>query len=188
MSRSGWEAAGSVRWRYTSRSGHLHVWGPWHHGQRHVFHPLLPCLPPRAPEDLQGWDHASPGRQGHHGVVGSRVENIAMCNASQRHNSCFCVSFRPSRFCLEYWWLTRRVCLILREDLTKIPYTTMCIKESLRLYPPVPGMSRKTTKPMTFFDGRTLPEGLLFLGGFFVHVDETARCCTLDEFCCTGKR
>ncbi|KAI3361209.1 hypothetical protein L3Q82_013408, partial [Scortum barcoo] len=45
------------------------------------------------------------------------------------------------------------------EDLSKIPYTTMCIKESLRLYPPVPGMSRKLTKPMTFFDGRTLPAG-----------------------------
>uniref|UniRef100_A0A4W6DH24 aromatase n=1 Tax=Lates calcarifer TaxID=8187 RepID=A0A4W6DH24_LATCA len=45
------------------------------------------------------------------------------------------------------------------EDLSKIPYTTMCIKESLRLYPPVPGISRNTTKPMTFFDGRTLPAG-----------------------------
>ncbi|XP_048881825.1 cytochrome P450 4B1 isoform X2 [Brienomyrus brachyistius] len=47
------------------------------------------------------------------------------------------------------------------EDLSKIPYTTMCIKECLRLYPPVPGTSRKLTKPMTFFDGRTLPEGFL---------------------------
>uniref|UniRef100_A0A673WZV6 aromatase n=1 Tax=Salmo trutta TaxID=8032 RepID=A0A673WZV6_SALTR len=47
------------------------------------------------------------------------------------------------------------------EDLSKIPYTTMCIKESLRLYPPVPGMSRKLTKPMTFFDGRTVPKGCL---------------------------
>nr|AUX14920.1 cytochrome p450 CYP4T18 [Kryptolebias marmoratus] len=45
------------------------------------------------------------------------------------------------------------------EDLNKIPYTTMCIKEALRLYPPVPGMSRKLTKPVTFFDGRTLPAG-----------------------------
>ncbi|XP_051263705.1 LOW QUALITY PROTEIN: cytochrome P450 4B1 [Dicentrarchus labrax] len=45
------------------------------------------------------------------------------------------------------------------EDLSKIPYTTMCIKESLRIYPPVPGMSRKITKPITFCDGRTLPEG-----------------------------
>lgn len=35
----------------------------------------------------------------------------------------------------------------------------MCIKESLRLCPPVPGISRKLTKPMTFFDGRTVPEG-----------------------------
>ncbi|XP_037310482.2 cytochrome P450 4B1-like isoform X2 [Pungitius pungitius] len=47
------------------------------------------------------------------------------------------------------------------EDLSKIPYTTMCIKESLRLYPPVPGTSRVTTKPMTFFDGRTLEAGCL---------------------------
>ncbi|KAJ7332758.1 hypothetical protein JRQ81_014938 [Phrynocephalus forsythii] len=47
------------------------------------------------------------------------------------------------------------------DDLGKIPYTTMCIKESIRLYPPVPGVSRQLTKPMTFCDGRTLPEGAL---------------------------
>ncbi|XP_034029939.1 cytochrome P450 4B1-like [Thalassophryne amazonica] len=47
------------------------------------------------------------------------------------------------------------------QDLNKIPYTTMCIKESLRLYPPVPTMARKATKPITFFDGRTVPEGCI---------------------------
>ncbi|XP_054638983.1 cytochrome P450 4B1 [Dunckerocampus dactyliophorus] len=47
------------------------------------------------------------------------------------------------------------------EDLSKMPYTTMCIKESLRLYPPVPGIARKATKPITFFDGKTLAAGSL---------------------------
>uniref|UniRef100_H3AZM3 Cytochrome P450, family 4, subfamily T, polypeptide 8 n=1 Tax=Latimeria chalumnae TaxID=7897 RepID=H3AZM3_LATCH len=44
-------------------------------------------------------------------------------------------------------------------DLGNLVYTTMCIKESLRLYPPVPGVGRMLTKPMRFFDGRSLPEG-----------------------------
>ncbi|XP_062847468.1 cytochrome P450 4A6 [Trichomycterus rosablanca] len=47
------------------------------------------------------------------------------------------------------------------EDLGKIPYTTMCIKESIRMYPPVPGIGRRMTKPVTFFDGRTVPAGCL---------------------------
>ncbi|KAM8930554.1 cytochrome P450 4A7-like [Pelodytes ibericus] len=47
------------------------------------------------------------------------------------------------------------------EDLGKIPYTTMCIKESLRLYPPVPGVARTLRKDVTFFDGRSVPAGTL---------------------------
>ncbi|KAM8930917.1 cytochrome P450 4B1-like isoform 1-T1 [Pelodytes ibericus] len=44
------------------------------------------------------------------------------------------------------------------EDLGKLPYTTMCIKESLRLYPPVPEIARELAKPIMFFDGRSLPK------------------------------
>uniref|UniRef100_A0A4X2LD53 Cytochrome P450 family 4 subfamily B member 1 n=1 Tax=Vombatus ursinus TaxID=29139 RepID=A0A4X2LD53_VOMUR len=45
------------------------------------------------------------------------------------------------------------------EHLSQMPYTTMCIKESLRLYPPVSNISRELSKPLTFPDGRSLPAG-----------------------------
>lgn len=38
-------------------------------------------------------------------------------------------------------------------------YLTMCIKESFRLYPPVPQVYRQLSKPVNFVDGRSLPAG-----------------------------
>ncbi|XP_033722978.1 taurochenodeoxycholic 6 alpha-hydroxylase-like isoform X1 [Tursiops truncatus] len=46
------------------------------------------------------------------------------------------------------------------DHLDKMPYTTMCIKEALRLYPPVPFIGRYLSKPITFPDGRALPAGV----------------------------
>ncbi|XP_061859452.1 cytochrome P450 4A5 [Colius striatus] len=56
------------------------------------------------------------------------------------------------------------------EDLGKMTYSTMCIKESMRLFPPVPSVSRYTSKPVTFADGRSLPEGChISLSIFGIH-------------------
>nr|XP_025848050.1 cytochrome P450 4A11-like [Vulpes vulpes] len=53
------------------------------------------------------------------------------------------------------------------EHLDQMPYTTMCIKEALRLYPPVPGVGRELSKPITFPDGRSLPKGFLVSLSFY---------------------
>ncbi|XP_077997204.1 leukotriene-B4 omega-hydroxylase 3-like [Glandiceps talaboti] len=45
------------------------------------------------------------------------------------------------------------------NDLHNMPYTTMCIKESLRIHPPVPKTSRLITKSRTFPDGRVVHPG-----------------------------
>ncbi|XP_010608553.1 cytochrome P450 4B1 [Fukomys damarensis] len=47
------------------------------------------------------------------------------------------------------------------DDLGKMTYLTMCIKESFRLYPPVPQVYRQLSKPVDFVDGRSLPAGSL---------------------------
>lgn len=46
-----------------------------------------------------------------------------------------------------------------REDLSHLPFTTMCIKESLRLHPPVTAVSRCCTKDIALRDGRIIPKG-----------------------------
>uniref|UniRef100_A0A8C7AEI6 Cytochrome P450 4A11 n=1 Tax=Neovison vison TaxID=452646 RepID=A0A8C7AEI6_NEOVI len=53
------------------------------------------------------------------------------------------------------------------DHLDQMPYTTMCIKEALRLYPPVPGVDRELSKPITFPDGRSLPKGFLVTLSFY---------------------
>ncbi|XP_040983318.1 cytochrome P450 4F22 isoform X2 [Aquila chrysaetos chrysaetos] len=49
------------------------------------------------------------------------------------------------------------------EDLSHLPFTTMCIKESLRLHPPVTAVSRRCTKDIALRDGRVIPKGIICL-------------------------
>lgn len=48
--------------------------------------------------------------------------------------------------------------IIFRSDLAKLSYLTQCIKESMRMYPPVTFVQRVTTKD-TMLDGHPIPSG-----------------------------
>ncbi|XP_036613813.1 cytochrome P450 4F3-like [Trichosurus vulpecula] len=45
------------------------------------------------------------------------------------------------------------------DDLAQMPFLTMCIKESLRMHPPVAVISRCCTKDIQLPDGRIIPKG-----------------------------
>ena len=50
----------------------------------------------------------------------------------------------------------------VREDLSKLSYTTMCIKESLRFYPPVPYIAKELSEDF-FIEGNRIPKGVIIL-------------------------
>ncbi|KAJ8798151.1 hypothetical protein J1605_016784 [Eschrichtius robustus] len=49
------------------------------------------------------------------------------------------------------------------DDLTQLPFTTLCIKESLRQFPPVTLISRRCTEDIKLPDGRIIPKGIICL-------------------------
>ncbi|XP_014423144.1 cytochrome P450 4F2 isoform X3 [Camelus ferus] len=53
------------------------------------------------------------------------------------------------------------------DDLTQLPFLTMCIKESLRLHPPAPTISRRCTQDIVLPDGRVIPKGVICLISIF---------------------
>ena len=60
-----------------------------------------------------------------------------------------------------------------REDVKKLTYLKYCIKESLRLFPPVSIVGRKLAAEKDF-DGHVLPEGTWVTTNVYaVHHDES---------------
>ncbi|NXX41388.1 CP4FE hydroxylase, partial [Tricholaema leucomelas] len=49
------------------------------------------------------------------------------------------------------------------EDLAQMPFSTMCIKESLRLHPPVTATSRRCTQDVPLGSGQVVPKGVITL-------------------------
>ncbi|XP_028983307.1 cytochrome P450 4F3 [Betta splendens] len=49
------------------------------------------------------------------------------------------------------------------EDLSSLPFTTMCIRESLRLHSPVQAVTRKYTQAVALPGGRSVPPGAICL-------------------------
>ena len=55
------------------------------------------------------------------------------------------------------------VCYMFREDLSKLDYTTMCIKETLRLHTIVPFIGKLSSEDVVV-DGYRIPKGMLHVG------------------------
>ncbi|XP_055467908.1 cytochrome P450 4F4 isoform X1 [Psammomys obesus] len=53
------------------------------------------------------------------------------------------------------------------DDLAQLPFLTMCIKESLRLHPPVTVIARGCTEDIVLPDGRTIPKGVVCIVNIF---------------------
>ncbi|XP_052020687.1 cytochrome P450 4F4 isoform X10 [Apodemus sylvaticus] len=53
------------------------------------------------------------------------------------------------------------------DDLAQLPFLTMCIKESLRLHPPVTVISRRCTQDVVLPDGRVIPKGVICIISIF---------------------
>ncbi|XP_038174407.1 cytochrome P450 4F4-like [Arvicola amphibius] len=60
------------------------------------------------------------------------------------------------------------------DDLNQLPFLTMCIKESLRLHPPVTMASRCCTQDICLPDGRVIPKGVICIINIFgIHHNPT---------------
>ncbi|CAO2604653.1 Cytochrome P450 4F6, partial [Lemmus lemmus] len=60
------------------------------------------------------------------------------------------------------------------DDLNQLPFLTMCIKESLRLHPPVTMVSRCCTQDIVLPDGRVIPKGVICIINIFgIHHNPT---------------
>uniref|UniRef100_A0A8C6HWX0 Cytochrome P450, family 4, subfamily f, polypeptide 17 n=1 Tax=Mus spicilegus TaxID=10103 RepID=A0A8C6HWX0_MUSSI len=53
------------------------------------------------------------------------------------------------------------------DDLAQLPFLTMCIKESLRLHPPVIDLLRRCTRDIVLPDGRVIPKGSICVISIF---------------------
>uniref|UniRef100_G3SF33 Cytochrome P450 family 4 subfamily F member 12 n=1 Tax=Gorilla gorilla gorilla TaxID=9595 RepID=G3SF33_GORGO len=53
------------------------------------------------------------------------------------------------------------------DDLAQLPFLTMCVKESLRLHPPIPYTSRHCIWDIVLPDGRVIPKGIICIINVF---------------------
>lgn len=87
-------------------------------------------------------------------------------------------------------WFYLCAALMGREDMSSLPFTTMCIRESLRLHSPVQAVTRRYLQDVKLPGGHTVPKGkhcfICVMAKLAFSIITVRKCWLSFQVCCFG--